>query len=109
MGAGGKNHVGEALLLQLLIGADIRVQADLRTHGPDQGLILVDGLGGNAELRNDMAHHTAQSAGGFKQSNGHPLPAQEEGRRLRPGPPPTTATFLPETAWTAFCWTEAHH
>ena len=56
----GEEDVGVPLGLQLLHRGSRGIQPDLHAHFPYEGRILLDGLVGNPEGGNHVAHHAAQ-------------------------------------------------
>ena len=77
--AGGQDHMGEALGEELLYVLHLGVELRLYPHGLHEAHVVVDGLAGDAERGDDMAHDAAQGVPALEDGDVHAGAAQEVG------------------------------
>ena len=84
-GAGGQNHVGIALIKQLLNAGNLLAQLELGPHGLAQLNVLLDGFIADAEGGDHVLHDAPQLRLGLEHGYRHSGPAQEIGGGQAPG------------------------
>ena len=80
-GTGGHDHVGKALVLELVNGIHASVELHLGAKGQAELGIVGDIVARNAELGNHVTDHAAERVAGLEDGDGHAGTRQEECRR----------------------------